>query len=616
MAAKNEQENIQSPRSSATNASGTSPTPAMTKGSGSPSPQPSSQNAAINRRSRKNSVQMACERCRRRKIKCSGLPGPCSTCRSLGTVCHDPVKRRDRAQSLLENRIQRLESFAAHGRTSSHSEGMASLTYRPSPNAQPSPSGQHETRYGLHIETENLTSYMDSDATATNHNSPVINPSWDYFAGSLSPLSPACYSDIGPDLAPWLTIDYQQHGSDGGSTPNPAMHKRSHTFPTVTHDEYDWNQDSRAPESAGAFSDIPSIEVTSPDCSRPQSPFNFSEQDLSPQGISIPYAAQASDHNEDDYLEGNFELPRTPPLFATNTRFNDGQIDYYGDYLSPVDKPPTISRRSSMASSCSSNLQVESFPSLGARLHRSQTLPSNSNPRVQADQERLNTTVSSPRTRNYLQVYFQKVHPHSPILNPAMISSSKASQNSLTTYQILLAAAVGALIHHQSRALSSPYVRLAMSLNSEIDFWSSISGVHCAILLAIYCMYEETLSFKDEMDHEDPQHFPLAQPLHPRVNLWLHTCQICVTCIDLGFNLGYLSGSDIIAPPRGKEHELVFFPETASEIEMEAIFRNTFRVAYVLDKRVSTLKQRPRSMRDESLHPDLIRLYMLESVNL
>jgi hypothetical protein len=321
------------------------------------------------------------------------------------------------------------------------------------------------------------------------------------------------------------------------------------------------------------------------------------------------------DQNEDDYQEPSFELPRTPPLFAVNTRLHDGQIDYYGDFLSPVDKPPTLSRRSSMASSCSGISQPETFPSLGTRLHRSQTLPSNSNPRIQADQERLSTTVSSPRTRNYLQVYFQKVHPHSPILNPAMISA-KVSNNSITTYQILLAAAIGALIHHQSRALSSPYVRLAMSLNSEIDFWSSISGVHCAILLAIYCLYEETLSFKDEMDHEDPQHFPLAQPLHPRVNLWLHSYQICVTCIDLGFNLGYLSGFDPIGPPRGKAHELEFFPETASEIEMEVIYKNTFRVVYGLDKRVSSLKQRPRSMRDESLHPDLVHQYMLETANL
>ena len=490
---------------------------------------------------------------------------------------------------------------------------MASLAYRPSPSSQFPLTGQQETRYGLHIETENLSNYIGSDATTTKQNSPAFNPGWDYFSGSVSP---ACYSDIGPDLAPWLTVDYQQSGSEGGSTPNPALHKRSHTFPNVTNDAFDWNQDSNAPDSAGAFSEIPSIEVTSPDCSRPQSPFNFSEQDLSPPGISIPYIPQGLDQSEDDYREPSFELLRTPPLCAVNTRLNDGQIDYYGDFLSPVDKPPTISRRSSMASSCSGSSQMESYPNFGTRLHRSQTLPSNSNPRRQADQERLYTTLSSPRTRNYLQVYFQKIHPHSPILNPAMTSSNKASNNSLTTYQILLAAAIGALIHHQSRSLSSPYVRLAMSLNSEIDFWSSISGVHCGILLAIYCMYEETLTFQDEMDHEDAQHFPLAQPHHPRVNLWLHTCQICVTCVDLGLNLGYLSGADIIGIPSGKAHELEFFPETASEIEMEAIFRNTFRVAYGLDKQVSALKQRPRSMRDESLHPDLVLQFMLESVNL
>lgn len=488
----------------------------------------------------------------------------------------------------------------------------ASLAHRPSPNLQSSVKGSHETHFGLHIKTENLPTYVGPGAAATNNNSPSYTPGWDYFAGSTSP---ACYSDIGPELAPWLTIDYQPLDLDHGSTPNPPLHKRSHTFPDIIHDEFGWNGDHTAPGSAGAFSDLPSIEVTSPDCSRPQSPFQFTEQDFSSPGVSIPYVIQGLDQDEDDYQEPNFELPRTPPLFPLNTRLNDGQIDYYGDFLSPVDKPPTLSRRSSTASTCSGTLQPELSPGFGTRLHRSQTLPSKSNPRMQADQERLNTTVSSPRTRNYLQIYFQKIHPHSPILNPATISL-KASSNFITTYQILMAAAIGALIHHQSRSLSSPYVRLAMSLNSEINFWSSISGVHCAILLAIYCLYEETLSFQDEMDSDDPHHFPLAQPLHPHVNLWLHTCQICVTCIDLGLNLGYVSGFDPIAPPLGRAHDLDFFPETTSEIEMEAVFKNTFRVAYGLDKRVSGLKQRPRSMRDESIHPDLARQYMLETVNL
>ncbi|KAK5045350.1 hypothetical protein LTR84_009213 [Exophiala bonariae] len=491
---------------------------------------------------------------------------------------------------------------------------MASLAYRPSPSPRPLSNSPHDARLGLHIETDNLLTYAGPDAVATNQNSPSFNPAWDFFAGSNSP---ACYSDIGPELAPWLTIDYQPLDLDRCSTPNPPLHKRSHTFPAFINDEFDWNGDNTAPHSAGAFSEIPSIEVTSPDCSRPQSPFGISEQDFSSPGIAIPYSSQSLDQDDDDYQEptGGFELPRTPPLYPLNTRFNDGQIDYYGDFLSPVDKPPTLSRRSSMTSTCSGTLQQELPPTISTRLHRSQTLPSNSNPRMQAEQERLNTTVSSPRTRNYLQVYFQKVHPHSPILNPATISL-KASNNSITTYQVLVAAAIGAMIHHQSRSLSSPYVRLAMTLNPEVDFWSSISGLHCAILLAIYCLHEETLSFQDEMDNEGPHHFPLTQPLHPHVNLWLHTCQISATCIDLGLNLGYLSGADPIGPPRGRGHELDFFPETASEIEMEAIFKNTFRVAYGLDKRVCSLKQRPRSIRDESIHPDLARQYMLETVNL
>ena len=442
--------------------------------------------------------------------------------------------------------------------------------------------------------------------------SPASTSGWDYFGGLPSP---ACYSDLGPDIVPWSTIDYSQSASDTTMTPVPLAHRRSHTFPTVTHDDYDWGQicqDNEIPTSAGAYSDIPSIEVTSPDCFHSQSPGRGTEQNLSPPGMSGSHSSPILHQNEEERHEPSAEHPNTPPLFAVNTRLHDDQIDYYGDYLSPVDKPPINSRRSSTASSMADGSQAEVASHSGTRLQRSQTLPSSLGQQNSADQERLHTTVSSPRTRNYLQVYFQRIHKDYPILNPASLTMRSPS-NTMSTYQLLLAAAIGALIHHQSRSLSSPYVRLAMSLNSEIDFWSSISGVHCALMLAIYCFHEESLSFSDEMDHEDQQRLHIAQSMHPHVNLWLHCCQICATCIDLGMSLGFLSGPDPINVLSKQSTELDFFPETDLEKEMEAMFKNTFRIAYILDKRISNLKQRPRAIHGRDLHIDLLNEYMLET---
>lgn len=561
---------------------------------------PSSRLSVISRRSRRNSVQMACERCRRRKIKCSGLPGPCSACASLGTVCHDPGKRKDRTHSLLENRIQRLEALALQGRAASHSEGMMSIPHRPASHSPTPFIAQPEPRHALHIQTQNLANF----SLGNDFNQQSFAFGWDNFP---APTSPACYSDIGPDIGPWTAVDYQQTSPDM-STPNPSIPRRSHTFPTVPTDEFCWNQEEVPPLSAGAFSDIPSIEVTSPGCSPPQSPFAPPEQ-LSPRGFSIPYRSSLIDVN-DEPNEPALELPRTPPLFAVNSRTQDEQIDYYGDFLSPIDQPPSLSRRSSNASS---NDFSEPSPGFRTRLGRSQTLPSSLAPDRSVNIEQLNITLGSPRTRNYLQIYFKNVHPEFPILDPAAFVTKNPSSSIILTYQTLLAAAIGALTHHQSRSLSSPYVRLAMSLQPQIDMWSSISGVHCAILLAIYCFFEETTSFSDEVDQNDLEKLHITEALHPAVNLWLHNCQIATTCVDLGLNLGFLSGISPISIPPAENPDLSFFAQTTLEMEMQMMFRNTFRVAHKLDKRISNLKQRPRAIRDRELDPGLIAEYMLDA---
>ncbi|EOD51653.1 putative c6 zinc finger domain protein [Neofusicoccum parvum UCRNP2] len=68
-------------------------------------------------RPRSKSVSNACERCRRRKIRCDGESGPCSTCIRFCVACVRPPKLKDRvgvgAHRALASRIQYLEAQLA-----------------------------------------------------------------------------------------------------------------------------------------------------------------------------------------------------------------------------------------------------------------------------------------------------------------------------------------------------------------------------------------------------------------------------------------------------------------------------------------------------------------------
>lgn len=518
--------------------------------------------------------------------------------------------------SLLETRIQRLEALATQGRAVSHPDDTISQLRQPLPPQLPIPFiVQPETHHTLRIQTENLTDYPLTGIDGANHYPTHSNFGWEQFG---APKSPACYSDTGPELGPWSTGGFQQSIPDNAMLAGALTHKRSHTFPLLSHEESDWTPNEGPPTSAGAFSDIPSIEVISPDPSPPRSPsLALPEQPITSYGFPLPFMPSSLDRNEGEIGEHNPEIPRSRRHFVMNARQQDEQINYYGDLLSPVDQPPTLSRSISVALQANDTSGSDPFPSFGTRLHRSQTLPSILAQQHTIDHDQLNTTLNSPRTQNYLQVFIQQVHPQYPFLSPGTFPA-RTSANLIATYQTLLAAAIGALNHHKSRSLSSPYVRLATSLAPQVDFWASVSGVHCALLLAMYCFDEETMSFSDELTDQDDQQYQqklhIKQPLYPRLNLWLHNCQIMATCIDLGLNLGFLSGTNPIGLSSNQEDaDLDILPTLDLEIEMEAMYKSTFRAAHIFDGRISRLKNRPRAIHSHSLDSRLILEYMLDT---
>lgn len=380
----------------------------------------------------------------------------------------------------------------------------------------------------LHLQTTNL---FDDAASQFS----------DVWSFPATPVSSACYSDLGPEVDPkWF---YQQPEPEqeyfGGIT-------RAHTFPNHTS-----NMSINEPS---LHSPIPSIQITSHDASPMSSP------GLTPT-ISLPIRQE-----------------EFPPL---QTQGLPSQMEYYSDFLSPTDQPPTVSRRSSLSFGNQSNTDVVDWTNKLATGRRRHTTCSITKPQTSNDAE-LGWMLSSPRTTNYLGLYSTTVQPQYPFLDlpqrhHQQVDTSPFSNvaTSIKTYQRLLTAAIGAMYQHQSRDISSRYLRAAMALQKreDLDLFSSVSGIHCAMLLAIYLLHESETLFQHE--EEDTS--------HPEVNLWLWSCRIAAACIDLGL------------------HQWVDDMDADSEL-----YRNTFQSVYVLDGKISGARKRPRAIHKTDVHPRLL----------
>jgi Fungal specific transcription factor domain len=228
--------------------------------------------------------------------------------------------------------------------------------------------------------------------------------------------------------------------------------------------------------------------------------------------------------------------------------------------------------------------------------------------------------LSSPRTTNYLTKYFAEIHPQYPFLNRAdflepcnapanphatPFTHAIDQSNPTQTYTRLVTAAIGALLHHQSRDISARYFRHAMSISIdsslESTMWSSISGIHAAMLLAIYCLLEHTMTFSNE--EEDTS--------HAEINLWLWNCRIAAGCIDLGLHQGRSDeryehaeegrgdgGQRRAGDDDGEEDD--------EDSQLSELYRNTFRSAFVLDGRISEVRHRPRAIHEGDVDGRLI----------
>lgn len=204
--------------------------------------------------------------------------------------------------------------------------------------------------------------------------------------------------------------------------------------------------------------------------------------------------------------------------------------------------------------------------------------------------------LNSPRTTNYLEQYRDVVQGSYPFLdfadhfatNSPRFQVSGEQQQSFAVYQRLLQAAIGAMLTDKARDIAVQYLRRAMSIqdNEDMEFFNSVDGIHCAMLLVLYLYLESQIVFENEPFEDDVG--------HPYVSMWQWNCRIAAACIDLGLFSWevHSDAANVVGSREGRARQRTC--------------RDTFRSAWKLDGKVSQATGRPRALHVENVDPRMV----------
>ncbi|KAM3423969.1 hypothetical protein BST61_g1362 [Cercospora zeina] len=164
---------------------------------------------AINQQRRKTAI-VACERCRRRKIRCDGHQ-PCATCARFRVRCTKPEERRERSSSnaehaALADRVRMLEARLAAVTAGEQAEAASSWNPRPGPPAlhldtSCSADMPHVSRamddMSMSDDFLNVPTIQITGPHGSNPSSPLaLSPSPSLFSGTSRASSPDPFSAV------------------------------------------------------------------------------------------------------------------------------------------------------------------------------------------------------------------------------------------------------------------------------------------------------------------------------------------------------------------------------------------------------------------------------------
>jgi hypothetical protein len=362
---------------------------------------------------------------------------------------------------------------------------------------------------------------------------------WDY------PASPGCYSDLGPEMH----MEWAQSTTDADIKPFGGI-ARASTLPHM----------GMMSDVVETSSPLPSIQITS--------------HHVSP--VASPQAILGT--------------PMQDPVddISVSQSFSKKSVEGFNAFLAPGNHPPIKTQYLGVGSDTE---QSAAWPSATESSRRRSTICLSSAPRITANRE-LSWMLDSPRTTGYLKKYKEVVQGRYPFLdsnNPPGTDETPYPalnlQHGFVIYQRLLQAAIGAMLTHKARDIAARYLRHAMSMQDTegMDFFHSIDGIHCALLLVVYLYLESQIVFEDESLDDDVG--------HPHVNVWQWSCRIAAACIDLGLH-SWVDGNDAVERVDHGEGKM-----------RQRLCRNTFRSVWKLDGEISNATGRPRALHAESIDP-------------
>ncbi|OBT94683.1 hypothetical protein VE01_06205 [Pseudogymnoascus verrucosus] len=546
----------------------------------------------------------ACERCRRRKIKCDEF-FPCEQCTRMRVVCKfqdSAEKREEQQQAALEDRIRCLEEklVAIHTNPNNHIADVSmpglAQEFISSPAARPSQSPGRLEPPRLTLQTPSSPGFHEPKLD--DFPSVLSEYSQSFLAWSHPPsATPSVPEHFSPsDVPPWSTAPFSAE-----PTPNQNEH-RNHgrpraisLCPSETSMQGDFlaslrpQERHRLPINPSQLTlEIPQIEITSWDGFRPQSPtlsqFNGPDTDLplfclpelsvsSWSGLSTPSIIAPSYVSDCDNLSvTNQSLPSHSRRSSMNSLSHD--FDIYGEGKNSRRRATSdvfpIGQQSGWPEQDLSELFYEttkaiSTPSL-QRMHFTESMQSQT---LSLEDGTCGVSIQN-QTKGYLynRTFYEVIQPLFSILPPqAMQDCPSVNDSHLTPSQPgkrssgLFAWAISSFILSQRCSqpplLAQHYFYLGIK-SYGTGKWDSLPGIQSGILLAIFILVSSS----------------------QELNLYILNANIVAACFDLGLNMGTL---------------------TAGSLEA-----NTLLAAYVIDRTVAIVRDRPCLLKDGDLGHDVL----------
>ncbi|KAF2709001.1 hypothetical protein K504DRAFT_468217 [Pleomassaria siparia CBS 279.74] len=420
---------------------------------------------------RRKSVSNACERCRRRKIRCDGNT-PCATCNRFSLPCHRSQKPREvvasEHQAALESRIHQLEAqLAAHVNTPMH--GMESIDQTVMAGASSS-NYDWQSPPPLTLDTNFSTPYSPENDLDLGSFSAGRMPSI-----AITECEPALFCASPSSPVPSFWSDSSTRPSSPEQPPPTSAPKQSKPLPNLA-----------PPSRTQTFSppiaphNAPSWEFMAGEGSRQLAP-----QDVNSQNVSRRTSESSLDQESDEDDESDVDML---PLAPTP------HLPRQGIFAAHTESPPPGMSRSSFTDR-SRAMTITPFPSR----FEAETLTAEFVQHIESLKYKAYSINPSVFGKFCETVYPDPANRGSTPVDPTVSIP-------MARFHVFMAMAIGMKVRIKESLAPTNSVldtcyELAMQQATSVTFWQERGAVEAAQLLTLFASIQKELNFEPRPIH-------------------------------------------------------------------------------------------------------------------